>query len=241
MLDILTEHKKEEIAGQKYADRLLKKFKTFSTNTQAQILAKICVHLDEEYGVGTQLTLEWTLDHYMAHEFEKNVSPLLDKIWIGLRNSGFTVRNKFEYHKDAEAFYIPHPEYRVCVFGQTYRDSVRYLVIDHNTYGEGFLRYRKVYVRRIWNRTRKNCIDSVDQPTLNFYRKLKFDLRGAGHPIYGDGRDPGHIMTYENMFNERGKCDNVLGRPAKPLNWFFECNSLWTQLNEDVNLIRPLS
>lgn len=238
--DRLKEHEKDQRDGRKYADRILKKIKTFDTDTQAQILARICVRLDEEYGTGTHLAIDWTLDHYIGYEFEKNVSPMLEKIWVGLRNSGFTVRNKFEYFKDAEAFYIPHPELKICVFGRTYRDTPRYLVIDY-THGGEFVHFRKVYVRNIWDRTRKNCIDHVEQPTLSYYRKLNFQLRGAGHPIYGDTRDPGHIMTYDVMFDGHGKCDNVLGDPAAPLQWFFECNSLWSQLNEDVNLIRPLS
>ena len=200
------------------------------TDDHALFLANICVHFDEHYGVGRgNLCLEWLLDHYVAFEFEKNVLPLVVEIRQALESGKHTFRNKFEYFDGAEAYYVPNDETKVLVFGQSHHDRPTYLVIG----GSDQDLFHKFYVRQIWPQTKRDSIGGIAEPTLAFYRKHDFKLGYNRGAFYGDCRDEGHIMTYERVSflgKEHGKCDNVSWDMNAPLHWFFEVNSLHTEV-----------
>lgn len=196
----------------------------------AEYLANICVELDVKYDVGSTLTLDWFLEQYIAMEFERRVYKLFVEAWKILKERNHTYKNQYEYFSDAEAFYIPHETKRIIVMGSwwSYGGS-KVLVIDDT---ETRL-FKKFYVRRIWKKT-KLCYDSIEQPTLAYYRKRNFDMGyGKNQCFYGDCRDPGHIMTYDNSFIGHSKCDKVIWDLIGPIRWFFNVNTLWTQLMED--------
>lgn len=197
------------------------------TDIHAEFLASICNELDEPYGLGEHLCLDWLLDHYIAIEFQRVAYPWMLEIWRYLVKHDHSERNKLEYFNDAEAFFVDR-ERMIFVCGKSWQRESRYLVIDDNEHFGDRL-HHKCYVRRIWRRTRLNCIENVDQPTLRHYRDVGFDMgyHDGKFRIYGDCRDYGHVLTYENMFG-KAKCDKVIWDLNTPLRFFFEVNTLWT-------------
>jgi len=202
---------------------------TTNTDAHAEILALLCHERDKVYGFGGQLCLEWMLNHYIAMEFEAAYSFLID-IWKALINGNHHERNKAEYFNDGEAFYCSK-EGMVIVFGKRHPDVARYLVIDKFTnLGAGEDPWHDCYVRKVWRKTGYDSIKLKEQPTLKFYRDRAFNMGYmSDHIIYGDARDPGHVLTYENKFG-RAKCDKVIWNIREPLSFFFEVEALWDQL-----------
>ena len=106
---------------------------TTDFNIKTQFLGHMAQRLDEKFGVGSTLGLDWLVDHYLAYEFERNVYPLVSEIHQMLRDRNHHYQNKREYFNDAEAYYIPHKEKNICVFGKWYHDRPTYLVIDESS------------------------------------------------------------------------------------------------------------
>ena len=206
---------------------------TTDFNLKTMFLGNMAAKLDEKFGVGSTLGLDWMVDHYLAFEFERNVYPWVGEIYNMLKAKKHHYQNKREYFNDSEAYYIPHKEKQICVFGSWYSDRPTYLVIDDKSEY-----HHKFYVRQIWPRLKANSW-SVEQPTLAYYRKYDFKLGFADDSIsYGDCRDVGHIFTYEHMglLNDddgHGKCDHAMWTLQESIRWFFEVNTLHTQLKED--------
>lgn len=228
----LLERECQQRAGQQYASSIAKRLKQYypDTNIQAEILARVTNQLDQEYGLGSQLCVEWLLDHYVAIEFEKQAYPWLLDIWKYLVEHDHTSRNKLEYFNDCEAFFLDTKRC-ICVFGSAYSPNARYLVID----APGGI-FHRCWVRKVWRRTRRSCGRYLERPTVTFYKQHQFDMRyRKGEGIYGDCRDPGHVLTYERLLpntsrNTNGKCDHTMWNIQEPLRWFFEVNTLWTQI-----------
>ena len=218
-----------------FSDDVLVDLRKMTTdfNIKAEFLGKMTANLDEKFGVGSTLGLDWLVDHYLAYEFERNVYPWVLEIHRLLKANKHHYQNKWEYFNDAEAYYIPHKEKDICVFGQSYYDRPTYLVIDEKS---NF--HHKFYVRQIWPRKKANAY-FVEQPTLAYYREYDFKLGYGDDSIsYGDCRDNGHIFTYEQMKylrEEHGKCDHSIWTLQETIRWFFEVNTLHTQLTEEVN------
>lgn len=227
MVDADDEARRKCLASAKRASARLKK--VTNTDHQAEFLATICSDMDHRYPMGTQLCLEWMLDHYMALEFEK-AYVCLKAIKTHLVEQGHTERNKLDYGHDSEAFSIDRGGKLTLVFGEHYHNEPRYLVIDDVS-----LIGHRCYVRKVWRRTKLDCIGMVKQPTLKHYRDSGFKTRSMEDPFrsYGDARDPGHVLTYEKMF-ERGKCDKVLWDVGAHTRFFFEVNVLWSQTVGDA-------
>lgn len=195
------------------------------TNIHAEFLAYICNEFDVAFGPGSQLCLKWFLDHYIAKEFER-AHPWIEQIWQFLVDNGHDCRNKLEYFNDAKAFFVDKTRH-ICVFG---KDEPRYLVIDNRKKHTLNLLWDRCYVRRIWRRTKLDCIGGVERPTLKHYRAIDFQMRFHDGPfrIYGDCRDQGHVLTYTDQYGS-AKCDHAIWDINEPLGFFFEVNSLWTQ------------
>ena len=198
------------------------------TNHSAEFLGKVLYDQDEMFGVGTVLCLEWTLDRFMAHAFEK-AYPLLIEVHEHLVKNGHGERNKREYFNDSEAFFV-REDGPVCVFGRTYRDAPRYLWIDRRD--EVFdSTWHRSYVRRIWQQTKLDCLGGVAEPVLRHYREVDFEMKFSDGPlrIYGDARDQGHVLTYEKTHG-RARCDKVIWDVNAPLHFLFDVNTLHSQL-----------
>ena len=216
-----------------YSNRVAKVLKGDhdDTDDQAKFLANICQQLDERFGTGSQLTLEWVIDHYLGLEYHRNIAPKLAEMYNALVKGKHTLRNKAEHFK-GYTYYIPTDKSKK-VMVMTNENNGDYnkpwswlVIIDENVISE------KVYVRKIWTKTRLDCIQNVDQPTLSFYRKIKFDMC-YDNGVYGDARDRGHVMSLrqdkpydkENGVHddvEAGKCDHSLWHMDEALRWFFE-------------------
>lgn len=228
MLDADYAKRQKCLSSAKRASARLKKDGT--TGHQAEFLANICSDMDDRFGLGRQLCLEWMLEYYMALQFEKAYVWLQD-IKTYFVEHGHTERNKLEYFNDSEAFSIDRGGKLTLVFGKHYHDEPRYLVIDEIS----SINHR-CYVRKVWRRTKLNCIGGVERPTLKHYRDKNFDMHykdGNSFRVFGDARDPGHVLTYEKIFG-RGKCDKVIWDVDAHIWFFFEVNTLWTQTVGEV-------
>ena len=67
---------------------------TTDFNHKAMFLGDMCQLLDEKFGVGSTLGLDWLVDHYLAFEFERNVYPLVKEIHQLLRDKKHHYQNK---------------------------------------------------------------------------------------------------------------------------------------------------
>ena len=185
----------------------------------SKYLANICVELDAKYDVGITLALDWMLNNYFEMEFDLRVRRFLPEIYTALKVGNYTEKNP-DSHFRGLAFYVPHGEKTIFVHGGG-AESWRYLVIlDKLGY---------VHVRKIWNRLGRNCIGSVDRPTLAFYRKKNFapwDAPSRASRFYGDCRDAGHVFTTKFLQG----VDHVIWDIGTPMSWFMEVNSTWTEL-----------
>ncbi len=208
-------------------------------DTNAAFLAQICNAQDVHYGLGSQLCLEWMLDHYVALGFER-AYPLIKEIHQFLVAEKHSVRNKLRYFNDSEAFYID-PKRIIMVCGKVYRDEPRYLIMDGVETLNANIRddWHNCYVRKIWQRRKLNSIGGVKQPTLSHYRAKNFDphytdedekhrFERGWFTTYADGRDPGHVLSYEKHLG-KAKCEHSLWDLNAPLSFFFEVNTLWSQ------------
>lgn len=171
----------------------------------------------------------------MVWTIQNQVLSSLTQIRDLLRNGRHTQRNKYEYFNDCEAFYVEHPKIKVCVFGKTWHNKFRYLVMDMNNVPS----FHQLYIRKIWRRLKKNY--SIEHPTLATYRVMEFEpsYKNGGHPFYGDARDPGHVLTYNRFMLSHAKCDKTLWDLNAPLWFFFEVNTLLTQLTEQDSHTPP--
>lgn len=222
----LEERQTRRRACQSYAKRVTKNLaRDDDTMLHAEFVAAVCNEFDTDYGLGIQLCLEWALDCYMGIEF-KRAYPWLRQIWEHLVEGGHDIRNKLDYFNDCEAFFVD-AERLILVFGKHYRNSPRYLVIDEPKH---ILDWHRCYVRRIWRRTKLDCIGGVEHPTLRHYRDVGFSMGFSDGPlrIYGDARDRGHVLTFRDEFGP-AQCDKVIWNINNPLGFFFEINTLWTQ------------
>ena len=199
------------------------------TNIYAEAIGRIIAKYDDrKFGLGGGwLCLEWFLDYYVAWTLENNVFDKLVQIREMLHDGKYTQRNKYEYFNDCEAFYIKHSTLSLCVFGKSWHSEPRYLVIDVDSPSQ-----HRLYVRRVWRKLKKGY--AIEQPTLTTYRTIKYEpsFSRAGYPFFGDARDPGHVLTYTKFMTMKGQCDKTLWDLNAPLWFFFEVNSLWTQITE---------
>lgn len=213
----------------KYADKVKDTLINSYTDTsvQAEFLAIICNSLDEDYGLGTTLCLDWMLEYYIAREFKNHAYPKMLEIWRYLVEHNHNQNNKLEYFNDCEAFFLDK-ERMIFVCGKIYKSEPRFLIINEPSYLN-----HKCYVRNIWRRVKNNCINNVVHPTLKNYQNVKFNMRynDGKFRIYGDCRDEGHVLTYTDSF-DRQKCDHVIWDINTPIRFFFEVNTLWTQITE---------
>ncbi len=201
----------------------------------AKFLAQVCDSQDEKYGLGSQLCLEWMLEQYMALEFER-AYPWIQQIHKFLVDGEHSIRNKFEYFNDSEAYFIDHPQ-MVMVWGKTYQDEPRFLLMDRiSPKGtDPYYARQRFWVRQIWRQTRKKH-GFIQQPTLKHYREKGFDLgykEGDNRKLdllttYGDFRDVGHVLSYERMTG-RKSCEGAISFLPRSVEFFFEVNTLWCQ------------
>lgn len=239
------ERNAEAVKVHAFSQSTLTKLKAHDdTDMQAKFLANICVQLDERFG-SSSLTLEWMVGHYLGMDYHNNVAPQLEALHDKLVDGKHTHVNQWDHFK-GYAYYIPckakdeWSSKKVLVMTNENNDGWQWLVImDENSIS------KNVYVRKIWKKTRLNCIGSVDQPTLRFYRKIRFDLQHYNHSnlgVYGDSRDFGHIMSYKSSkdidfdantsTNVAGKCKHSLSFASDNLRWFMEVSFLHTEMEQ---------
>jgi len=224
-LPFLKAHKEREVYEKKilkYAERVKRKLDKDKLGSlyKSIFLAKIAKENTEM----DHLTMKWMLDHYMG-EYIKEAIPVMNKIHARLIENGYGNRNKYDYFNDCEAFYMAKDR-PVFVLGKHY--GPKYLVMFNEPERIG----GNIFVRHIWNRTRKDCIGTVDHATLSYYKKIDFKPRFIDSPrLYGDCRDYGHVLTYEGWLGNP-KCDNVHWDIHNHTAFIFELYSLSKQLFE---------
>ena len=219
------------------------------TNDHAIFLANVC-HKVSGKG-GGHLTLEWMIDQYLGLEYHNDIAPQLEALYKMLVDGKHTYANPWSHFKGC-AYFVPFKakdEYsskRILVMTNEnngdYPDSWSWLVvIDENSISEN------VYVRKIRKRIRRDCIGTVDQPTLKFWRDREFSFRYSynnDHAVYGDCRDREHVMTYLSdkdtdwdsdprvVTRNAGKCDASMTFLGDNLRWFMEVHFLHTEMEE---------
>lgn len=201
-----------------------------NTDEEAEFLAHICVALDQRFD-GEPLTLEWMLDHYVAFELEQTIYPKFIVIWEKLSQRKCTYKNPFEYFSGL-AYPIPHPTKRVYVSRVDSCHDKSYLIVDEGTNHDNYLSWHHFLVRNVWDHAVKNSVGYMKRPTLQFYRKRKFDFTYGDDGIYGDCRDPGHVLTYAKTLLTHGKADHVEWDLQAPLAWFRETRRLFNALQD---------
>lgn len=152
---------------------------------------------DTEPGMDGHLGLEWTIDAYLGYMVERYILgpwPEVQK-----RLGGYTKRKPFVYNDlDNEAW----------VDGNA-------LVHNFQTYNtvcmfNGSVVFNEIWVREYWKRFVWEKIGDrsrIKQPTLNYYKNRRYDILQSEHGIYGDARDPGHILTFVKVNKLPGKCE----------------------------------
>ena len=141
---------------------------------------------------GGNLCLEWMMEHFWGLQVERIV-PTIEKIWSVCVEQKHTQRNPFVWNDlDHKVFYVPtkDKELKVLVFDS---QGYSYLLInDQNTI------MQQIHWRKLWHKLGRNCIKSVDRPTLRWYRQNGFRPSSV-HRWYGDARDNGYLFSYERM------------------------------------------
>jgi hypothetical protein len=164
------------------------------------------------------LHLSWLMGNYWALIVKETILPNAIKIYDDLVAKNFNEDNKFYFHND-KAFFIPAKN-NIKVFAH-FTSNLDYIFIMNK---EKF-HVRRVY--RTWNKkgylkakeisgTLSKALMSVEtlsefnddhyaysrRPSLNAYRKKNFNV------TYGDGRDPGYVLSYNDFY----ALDNKLNR-----------------------------
>jgi hypothetical protein len=174
-----------------------------------------------------QLYLEWLVDHYVGRKVAANLDDV-KKIVETLKAKGFTEDNVYDYNDvDNRLFYIPHPDKLIfCIETQNHRFIY---ILTTDTFRPKFhiRRYYDEYdfrgKRDKWEQKEKDaytekgifqaiknaswlseswsdCVSGnsyPQRPSLLYFKKRGFD------PRYGDCRDVGYVLSYEDIISPR--------------------------------------
>jgi hypothetical protein len=181
-----------------------------------------------------QLYLEWTVEQYVGRKVEANLDDIRALV-VWLQHGGFFEDSPYEYNDgDYKLFNIPHDNLLIfCAKGQ----SLRYIYIleDHKVLGSRKLHIRQYYdeydfdgEKDKWQRREEkkyteggirtaikkafwlgegwsDCIEGnsyPQRPNLKYFKDRNFD------PQYGDGRDIGYVLSYDNFV--RSSADSAI-------------------------------
>lgn len=198
--------------------------------TAPQVLAACIEQFDiEDSKDAGQLYLEWTVEHYVGRKAEANLGDIRAVVtW--LQEGGFTESNPYRYNDgDYKLFQIPHEDLLIfCAEGQTPRYI--YILEDRRVLGSRGLHIRQYYdeydfdgekdkwtlkleakyteggireaiKQAFWlNEGVSDCIEGhgyPQRPSLQYFKDRNFD------PRYGDSRDIGYVLSYDNLVRQR--------------------------------------
>jgi hypothetical protein len=202
--------------------------------TAPQVLAA-CI---EQFDIGDpqdagQLYLEWAVEYYVGRKVEANLGDIRELItW--LQQGGFTEDNPYRYNDgDYKLFQIPHDSLLIfCAEGQTPRYI--YILEYNDVLGSSKLHIRRYYdeydklERDDWQRKEEkkyteggireaikqafwlgegwsDCIRGNSYPARP---SLKYFKDHCFKPKYGDCRDIGYVLSYDNFV--RPKADGAI-------------------------------
>ena len=193
--------------------------------TAPQVLAA-CI---EQFDIGDpqdagQLYLEWTVEQYVGRKVEANLDDI-EAVVEWLREGGYTESNPYRYNDgDCKLFQIPHDDLLIfCAEGQTPRYI--YILENHPVLGNSRLHIRRYYDEYDklevddWQRKEEerytekgireaiknafwlsegwsDCLEGNSYPTRP---SLKYFKDRCFKPKYGDGRDIGYVLSYDNL------------------------------------------
>lgn len=148
------------------------------------------------------LFLKWMKDCFYALVVKDHI-PLFDEIWNYLNEHKITFDKKLRFCDEDHHLWIEYPqknydfdqERQVIVYKNVdlCADDNTFIFIKEKSYGNKF-NFRIVTV---WDKEVKEKFNFKDDrdiklPSIKTYRERNFDFG------YGDGRDPGNIIVYEN-------------------------------------------
>ncbi len=165
----------------------------FDTNGASHALAVLIdgfVH--RAWGDGGHLCLQWMMDNFWGLQIERIV-PTIEEIWSICIEQKHTQRNPFVWNDlDYKVFYAPTNDKKLQVLVFDSQGCSYLLVNDQNSI------MQRIHWRKLWRKLGRNCIKSVDRPTLRWYRQNGFRPASI-HGWYGDARDNGYLFSYEKM------------------------------------------
>lgn len=219
--------KREEIvaSASKEATAVFKKyFPGDKDNLEAPRVLAACLELfdlEDPKNAG-QLYLEWLVEHYVGQKVAANIDDV-KTIVEALKAKGFTEDNTYDYNDcDNRLFYIPHKEKLIfCVETQNTRyiyildgrklhirryydeydfedknDWQRKEAVAYNQKGIGHAIKNAFWLNEQWS----DCIAENSYPrrlSLQYFKNCNFNLE------YGDCRDVGYVLSFENLFSPR--------------------------------------
>jgi hypothetical protein len=164
----------------------------------------------EDYSASL-LPFEWCVEHYAGLKLWQWL-PILEAIYSSLVDQKLKKANRRVYNDlDNNAYYIPHKEKRIMVWGS--QSSKRLIVLQPS-----FIHGMCVHVRRIWPR-RSMRYGFSNLWSLRSYTENNYNGK------YGDCRDKGYILSYEGgqiHFTENNMCTKNPGKIDRAYSYWSE-------------------
>lgn len=193
-------------------------------NLDAPIVLAACVELfdlDNHKDAG-QLYLEWLVEHYVGRKVAANLDDV-KMIVEALKTNSYTQDSPYVFNDcDNQLFYIPHEKLIFCIESQ----NTRYIYILHNNKlhirryydeydfdgekDEWAHREEEAYKKKGIHEAIANagwlteqwsdCVsdnDYPERPSLQYFKDCDFN------PQYGDCRDIGYVLSYEDLMSPR--------------------------------------
>lgn len=176
------------------------------------------------------LHLEWVVDAYWGLVAENTILPQVKAIHQELVKKNHTEEKPFR-HNDADniAFFIPQEDNKLVLIDHG-GESRNFLYVikteskknyDTNKYEET----SAIHIRRYWDKfdkektwePKEECADDKKQypsrPSLDLYKEINFEINYDGSKksklrCYGDFRDNGYILSYNNYHLNYFKKEN---------------------------------
>jgi hypothetical protein len=223
--------------------------------TAPQVLAACIEKFDlEDPKDAGQLYLEWTVEQYVGRKVEANLGDIRAVV-VALQQGVFFEDSPYEYNDgDYKLFQIPHDSLLIfCAEGQTPRyiyilddrpcssrfhirqyydeydfdgEKDKWQREEEKKYTEGGI--RKAIEHSFWlSEQWSDCIDGntyPQRPSLQYFKDHNFATQ------YGDGRDIGYVLSYDNLVQP--KADSVIHFYPKLKNAFFMLRSAVEEMTQ---------
>lgn len=169
------------------------------------------------------LHLQWVVDKFWGQITHKVILPNGRKLYEALVVGNHTVENMFDNNNDQYMYYIPTGNNKKVWVHTTQNSDFVYIITEEN---RNIVQRPRFDIRKIFKEhnseshfcSDKELIGSINNAihnadyliechddeydyskrhSLEFYRKINFNIPSYENHIYGDGRDGGYVLSYE--------------------------------------------